>query len=40
MYSGKYSIGVAEAAELVARARKLIGRIKGLNPAGRLDSKL
>jgi len=35
MYSGKYSIGVAEAAELVARARKLIGRIKGLDLAGR-----
>jgi len=27
MYSGKYSIGVAEVAELVARARNLIGRI-------------
>ena len=40
MYSGKYSIGVAEAAELVARARKLIGRIKDLTMAGRLDSKL
>ena len=31
MYSGKFSIGAAEAAELVARARKLIGRIQGLN---------
>ena len=40
MYSGKYSIGAAKAAELVARARKLIGRITGLNLAGRLDSKL
>jgi len=40
MYSGKYSIGVAEAAELVARARKLIGRIKDLNLAGRSDGKL
>ena len=40
MYSGKYTIGVAEAAELVARARKLIGRIKGLNLAGRSDSEL
>jgi endonuclease IV len=40
MYSGKYSIGVAEAAELVARARKLIGRIKGLNLAGRSDGNL
>jgi len=28
MYSGKYSIGAAEAAELVARARNLIGRIR------------
>ena len=27
MYSGKYSIGAAEAAELVARARNLVGRI-------------
>lgn len=33
MYSGHYSIGVAEAAELVARARKLIGRIRDLIPA-------
>ncbi|MCX6001395.1 MAG: hypothetical protein NTY79_02490 [Chloroflexi bacterium] len=35
MYSGKYSISVAEAAELVARARKLIGKIKDSNLAGR-----
>jgi hypothetical protein len=28
MYSGKFSIGVAEAAELVAMARKLIGRMR------------
>lgn len=35
MYSGKYSVGAAEAAELVARARKLIARIKDLNLAGR-----
>jgi len=28
MYSGKFSIGAAEAAELVDRARKLIGRIR------------
>ena len=34
MYSGNYSIGAAEAAELVARARKLIGRIKSSNLAG------
>ena len=40
MYSGKYSIGVAEAAELVARARKLIGRIKDLTMAGRPDGRL
>lgn len=40
MYSGKYSIGAAEAAELVARARKLITKIKDLNLAGRLDSKV
>jgi hypothetical protein len=40
MYSGKYSIAVAEAAELVARARKLIGRIKDLNLAGRSEGKL
>lgn len=30
MYSGKYSIGAAEAAELVAKARNLIGQIQGL----------
>lgn len=35
MYSGKYSVVAAEAAELVARARKLIGRIRDLNLAGR-----
>ncbi len=35
MYSGKYSISVAEAAELVARARKLIGKIRDLNLTGR-----
>ncbi len=28
MYSGKYSIGAAEAAELVAGARRLIGRLR------------
>jgi hypothetical protein len=33
MYSGKYSICVAEAAELVARARKLITKIRDLTPA-------
>ena len=36
MYSGKYSIGAAEAAELVARARKLIARIRDSSPAGRI----
>jgi hypothetical protein len=36
MYSGKYSIVAAEAAELVARARKLIARIRDLSPAGRI----
>ena len=40
MYSGNYSIGAAEAEELVARARKLIGRIKSSNLAGRSDSEL
>jgi hypothetical protein len=35
MYSGKFSIVAAEAAELVARARKLIGRINSSNLAGR-----
>ena len=30
MYSGKFSIGVAEVAELVARARNLIGRIRAV----------
>lgn len=39
MYSGKYSIGVAEAAELVARARRLIGRITDLVAGGRADGK-
>ena len=34
MYSGKYSIGAAEAAELVARARKLVGQIRDLNQKG------
>lgn len=38
MYSGKYSIGTAEAAELVARARKLIAKIKDLNLAGHVDN--
>jgi hypothetical protein len=36
MYSGKYSIVAAEAAELVARARKLIARIRDSSPAGRI----
>jgi endonuclease IV len=40
MYSGKHSIVAAEAAELVARARKLIGRIKDLTMAGQLDGRL
>ncbi len=30
MYSGKYSIVAAEAAELVAAARRLVGQIQGL----------
>ena len=40
MYSGKYTIGVAEAAELVARARKLIGRIRDLITARCTDSSI
>jgi len=30
MYSGNYSMGAAEAAELVAGARKLVEQVKGL----------